>query len=252
MIEAKKYDEQFFMDIEKSAFDSAKIVLPIVKDFINPDSVVDIGCGTGMWLHVWDSVLGVKKYLGVEGPYVKKEMLKVPEEKVLFKDLKEQLNIEEKFDLVMSLEVAEHLPEDKAELFIENLVKLGDVVLFSAAIPGQGGTFHINEQYPEYWAKLFHSKGYVVLDAIRPFVWNSPQVDFWYKQNILLYVKKERLKNYPRLLEFEKSTFPDYLSRIHPVFFDLINRQLSQTRSIFGFVNWKWYTFKQRFKGTAK
>jgi hypothetical protein len=87
---------------------------------------------------------------------------------------------------VVSLEVAEHLPESSADTFIESLVAHGDVILFSAAVPGQGGQHHINEQWPEYWQQKFAKHGFYFHDTIRPLIWNNEKVNWWYRQNIFI------------------------------------------------------------------
>jgi hypothetical protein len=86
----------------------------------------------------------------------------------------------------VSLEVAEHLPESRAASFVADLCRLAPVVLFSAAIPGQGGTGHVNEQWPGYWADLFGARGYSVSGALRWRIWNDCRVCNWYSQNMLV------------------------------------------------------------------
>src|SRR5688572_17548557 len=118
MIEQQKYNAAFFKDLESSSQKSAREVLPIINEMIKPGSVVDIGCGTGEWLQVWNSVIGLTDIAGVEGPYLDKSLLKIPNEKMIFQDLKEKIQIDRTFDLAMSLEVAEHLPLSRAEFFV--------------------------------------------------------------------------------------------------------------------------------------
>jgi hypothetical protein len=89
------------------------------------------------------------------------------------------------------MEVAEHLPEARAEGLVGDLVRLAPVVLFSAAIPGQGGTGHINEQYLSYWVNHFAARDYVLLDFIRPSLWNDERCDWWYRQNVVLFAHKD-------------------------------------------------------------
>ena len=72
-------------------------------------------------------------------------------------------------------------------------------MLFSAAIPGQPGTHHINEQFPWYWQKLFARHGYVALDVVRPRVRHNPAVEPWYSQNVLLYMARARYEGSPQL-----------------------------------------------------
>ncbi|MBA3441204.1 MAG: hypothetical protein H0T92_15175 [Pyrinomonadaceae bacterium] len=146
-------------------------------------------------------------------------MLQIPVEDFLKFDLQKPLRLDRQFDLVVSLEVAEHLPSQCAETFTDSLVSLGEIVLFSAAIPFQGGTHHVNEQWPDYWVKIFQERGYVAIDCIRKRVWQNPNVEWWYAQNILLFVKENCLENYPALkAEFEK-TNPSQLSIVHPEHF---------------------------------
>ena len=129
-------------------------------------------------------------------------------------ELKSVLN--RRFGLVESLEVAEHLSPKRADSFIEDLTNLGDVILFSAAIAGQGGTHHINEQMQSYWAKKFENLGYVGIDYIRPLIWNNSSVEWWYRQNILIYCKLSELRYYPKLYKFYISNPTVVYDVIHP------------------------------------
>ena len=94
------------------------------------------------------------------------------------------------FDIAQSLEVAEHLYEQYASNFIQLLTSLSDIVLFSAAIPYQGGTHHVNEQPPGYWVKLFAERDYQCFDILRLKLWQNQDIEAWYRQNIFLYVHK--------------------------------------------------------------
>ena len=248
MIESKHYSDNFYKDRSGGSYLSAKEVLPIVNEIFRPNSVIDFGCGMGDWLRVWNEELGVKNIKGVEGPYIPREKLSIDPEKVEFRDLKQPFSPEHRFDLAMSLEVGEHLPFQNAEDFILSLTSSSDVVLFSAAVQGQQGTYHINEQMPEYWARFFLNRGYVVVDYLRPKIWNNTKVEWWYKQNILLYIKKERLSDFPRLMEAYKNTSPDYLFRIHPDFFQYKLTQIEKTRSLIGYLRWRLYPVKKFLK----
>lgn len=245
MIEEKHYTDNFFTGHDEGAFSSARIVLPIVQKLVSPSSVIDIGCGVGNWLKVWRNDLNVADIQGVEGPYISKEVLQIPSEFVLLQDLKLPLQVSRKFDLAMSLEVAEHLPEAQADHFVKTLTGLSNVVLFSASIPGQDGTYHINEQVPEYWAKKFKEQGYVVIDCIRDQIWGNKQVEWWYQQNIFLYVKKEVLGNFPLLTEAAAKTNSDQLLRIHPDIYFYNFELAKKSKSIISFIRWKLYPIKK-------
>ena len=149
------YDEKFFRNLEKGSLQSAKEIVPLVVRFLQPASVVDVGCGTGAWLSVFKEQ-GIRDILGVDGDYVNLDSMFIPKEAFQPHDLTRPLKINRKFDLVVSLEVAEHLPSNCAETFVESLTGLGSVVIFSAAIPYQGGQNHVNEQWQDYWKKLFN------------------------------------------------------------------------------------------------
>jgi len=187
---------------------AARIILPLVFELVKPTSVLDVGCGLGTWLSVCDE-FGVKDYLGVDGDYVERAKLTILESKFLSADLRNRFTTKRKFDLVICLEVAEHLPESSADVLVDTIVEHGDSVLFSSAIPGQGGQNHINEQWVEYWQAKFEARGFYFHDVIRPKIWNNENVELWYRQNIFLIT---RYQPNPDLIS--------PLSIIHPELFE--------------------------------
>jgi SAM-dependent methyltransferase len=208
------YDEGFFAAQQEGSRRSARRIVPLVVEWIQPRTVVDVGCGVGTWLSVFREH-GIEEVCGIDGTYVV-EFLEIPHERFIAHDLTTALRLDRQFDLVVSLEVAEHLPSECAEAFVELLTRLGPVVLFSAAIPFQGGTHHLNEQWPDYWAALFDRYGYAVIDAVRPRVWQDPHVEWWYAQNTLLFVRRNRLADYPSLArEFDRTSLAR-LPLVHP------------------------------------
>lgn len=185
--EGRYYTAEFYRELAV-AQESARDVLPIVFECIKPLSVIDIGCGTGHWL-VAARELGVKEILGVDGAWVDKAELAIPAENFIAKDLTAALNLRRRFDLALSFEVGEHLPESAARTFVQSLCAASDVVAFSAAIPGQGGRHHLNEQWPSYWANLFRELEYDCFDYLRPRIWDNPRVEWYYAQNSLIFVR---------------------------------------------------------------
>lgn len=208
------YNDRFFDAITRQSLVSASVVLPILRTFLRPASVADVGCGTGSWLRAWMD-LGVRDVLGIDGSYVDPERLLIPREAFLPADLTSPIAAPRRFDLAMSLEVAEHLPIDRAESFVADLCRLADVVLFSAAVPYQGGTGHVNENWPEYWAMLFARQGYAPIDCVRPEVWLDPRVEPWYRQNTLIFAAEQSAALFPP--ETHAAGRP--LTRIHPELF---------------------------------
>jgi SAM-dependent methyltransferase len=165
-------------------------------------SAVDLGCGVGTWLHVLKQ-RGATELCGVDGGWVSKEHLKIRTDEFIEHDLSTDtwLDIDRAFDLAISLEVAEHLPYNSSGKFVELLTKLSDFVLFSAAIPGQGGVNHINEQWPNFWISLFENRDFVCFDVIRKNLWNDEAIPLWYRQNALLFARSNRVVD----LKFEGS-----------------------------------------------
>ncbi|WP_165958149.1 methyltransferase domain-containing protein [Segetibacter sp. 3557_3] len=171
---------------------AADIIVPYITGIFHPTSVVDIGCGIGTWLKVFENN-GITDMLGIDGHHVSDSgQLLIPADKFVATDLNtiDHKRFDRKFDLAICLEVAEHLQEAYADNLVNTLCSFSDVMLFSAAIPGQTGENHVNEQYPTYWAKKFLQHNYVFVDLIRPKFWNSPEVEWWYRQNAFVVVKR--------------------------------------------------------------
>ena len=252
MKEKKYYDKDFFAELEDGSYLSAKKILPLVQDVFNPSSVLDIGCGVGYWLQVWKEDLKVDDILGIEGTYMTNELFRIDTKYLKTADLKLPLNLSRKYDLVMSMEVAEHIPGNCADIFIDNLVKAGNIILFSAAIIGQIGTYHINEQMPEYWAKKFLSRDYVPVDYLRPKIWNDPQIQYWYRQNTLLFIRRSVLDDFPQLKFAAAATDPGFLVRIHPEKYFAYVDEANQLQTVQGFINYKLYRLKKWIKARIK
>lgn len=222
----RRYTADFHAGVAEAGRDAAGAIVPIVLELVELASVVDVGSGSGAWLAVF-AEHGVEDILGIDGGDIPSEQLQIPEERFLARDLAQPLTLDRRFDLAVSLEVAEHLPETAAAGFVASLVALAPVVLFSAAIPAQGGTSHLNEQWPEYWAAHFGREGYVAVDCIRRRVWSDRRVAFWYAQNTIVYVDEARLQDYPRLLSERLTHGAGQLSLVHP---DLYEKRVLSLR----------------------
>ena len=184
-----EYSQDFYSYIDAGSRRSARAVAALLRPEMKIDSLLDIGAGHGAWAAEWLAA-GVKTVLAVDGDYVRPDQLAIPKKAFRAHDLSTPLDLKKRFDLVQSLEVAEHLPADKAELFVDNLTRHGDVILFSAAVPHQGGEHHVNEQPPEYWRKKFAARGYKVFDFLRPRLAGLGEVMPWYRFNSYLYTNE--------------------------------------------------------------
>ena len=196
-------------------------IVPLIMRLVQPKSVLDVGCGTGTWLKVFEEN-GVTDYIGVDGNHVDQTILRIQQEHFVAHNLQHPLRLNRKFDLVVSLEVAEHLEEQFSDQFVESLIAHGEIILFSAAIPFQGGQNHLNEQWPEYWQEKFGRHGFSFHDQIRPEIWENKNVDWWYKQNIFLLMKKNKD-------EFHKSV----RTMVHPdLYRQIISNNLEYNTSL--------------------
>ena len=187
------YDTAFYWDNRYGSVNSAQRILYKLFQVLPHRSVVDFGCGTGTWLWVAQA-FGTEEVLGIDGDYIPRDMLMIPAENFSPADLENGYRVEKKYDLAMSLEVAEHLSENAADRFVDTLCNAADIVLFSAAHPGQGGDRHINEQPIEYWVTKFKEKGYQWID-VRALFKGDGNIKPWYRHNLALFVKNEQYEN---------------------------------------------------------
>lgn len=184
-------NSKFYHDDRLVSFHSAAVIVPVINALVKPASVIDLGCGSGSFLNQFKQH-GVKTVLGLDGEWANLSLVKqyLSEDEFAIVDLENFSVNGRRFDLAINLEVAEHLSEASADKHVENLTQLSNVILFSAAIPFQGGQNHINEQWPSYWAEKFRKHDYLFMDILRPIFWGNHQVEYWYQQNIFLVVKK--------------------------------------------------------------
>jgi SAM-dependent methyltransferase len=191
-----RYSDTFYRYLKTGSIRSASVVVPLVLRELSPVSVLDVGCGAGAWLSEYRK-FGIADYLGVDGAYVQLKSLLISAEHFQGQDVAQAFDLGRRFDIVQCLEVGEHLPAASSDTLIGNLTRHGDNVLFSAATPGQGGEFHINEQTFEYWRMLFARHGYKPFDLFRPMIKGVTTVESWYRHNIILYVAEEAIPALP-------------------------------------------------------
>lgn len=191
-MDGKIYNKKFHANREENTRKSATSILKIILSIYDVKSVCDVGGGIGVWDKEYIIQRGNAQHdvLLLDGDYIKSNDLVIPPNLFQVTDLEKPFESSRRFDLAISLEVAEHLRPQRAEGFVHDLTKLSDVILFSAAIFKQGGKGHLNEKPVSFWKDIFEKYGYIAFDVIRPNVQNDKDVLSWYKNNILVYVKK--------------------------------------------------------------
>ncbi len=244
-----KYNNFFYKDQMSGSLRSAHEVAKVLQQYFSPHSMLDVGCGVGTWIKAFSEYFPDLDYFGVDGAYVKEKDLVVEQKHFKGMDISEPFDLGKKFDLVISLEVGEHIAHQKASVFVENICRHGDFVMFSAAIPGQGGTFHVNEQFPEYWANLFEANGFVCVDFMRPLIWENKNIEYWYRQNMLVFVKPEKLAELHFLSEAVKTTRKNWIYKPHPELMQYKTSLVKQLLNPIGWAGYQWYKLKRKVLG---
>jgi hypothetical protein len=188
------YDSAFQNMAASGSAYAARRIISAIRTITPISSVADIGCARGTWLREWQAQ-AVDDVIGVDGDYVERSKLEIDLRRFVIRDLATPFDLGRQFDLVQSLEVAEHLPPERAASFVADLVTLSPVVLFSAAAPGQGGENHLNEQSAAYWQDLFRRHDYLAIDCLRPFLAKEMRIPAWYRYNLILYVKRDHIQH---------------------------------------------------------
>ena len=213
------YNAEFYNEQKYRSLRAAGIILPYLFQFYKPNSVVDIGCGSGSWLRA-SKDLGVETIHGVDieqTVFVPRDVSDIFD----FSNLTSQDEFvsSQKYDLAISLEVAEHLDPQNAVSFVKYLTSFSDVVLFSAAHPYQHGVHHVNCQPASYWSSLFNKEGFVCVDIMRRQLMFEPQLAdcYWYGQNSFLYIRSSCVELLNRLQDYISDVPVSYY---HQIIFD--------------------------------
>jgi SAM-dependent methyltransferase len=203
----------------------ARAALGVLFEASLPSSILDVGCGTGVWLRA-ALELGISDIYGIDGVTISEQNLRFPSTYFRRQDLRSIWDLGRRFEIVLCLEVAEHLLPEAAPCLIASLVQHSELIIFSAAAPAQAGQHHVNCQWPSYWQKMFNSYGYSCDDAVRWRLWENQAVEPWYRQNMFI----------ARYAPAEAGHEPRIRSVIHPKMlerkaFDLFSQERAQCMS---------------------
>jgi SAM-dependent methyltransferase len=196
MLEAHQYDDLFYRYQRAGAALSAARVLPVVRQHIGFRSVLDVGCGAGAWVKAHQD-MGIETCIGIDGDYVDRSVLLMERNNFHARDITRPFDLGRQFDIVQCLEVAEHVPCESSDTLIDNIVRHGRLVLFSAAPPGQGGEHHINERPYPFWRDAFLRRGFHLFDFVRPAIRDDAQIEPWYRFNVLFFAHQSAIGALP-------------------------------------------------------
>ncbi|CAM8619743.1 AdoMet_MTases domain containing protein [Candidatus Planktophila versatilis] len=189
-----RYTKNFYDSVSHRAIIPAQISSLVIAGSIEPNSVIDIGSGQGVWLRTISDVFPtVTRAVAIDiQPHQSPFFEELQSTSINFQFVESDFENfsrlpKENFDIAICLEVLEHLTPQTAVEVAEDIGRKCSFVIFSAAILGQGGTGHINERKFEYWMDLMREQGFVALDVFRPILSVSEDVPSYYKQNMMLF-----------------------------------------------------------------
>jgi len=228
------YNDAFYSNEAATSLRCANQVVPLLQDMFAPASVLDVGCGVGAFLRSF-SEGGVKECLGLDGDYVPQNQRMISSENFKAVDLSKPFDIGRRYDMIMSLEVGEHLDAAVADTFVSSICHHGDLVVFSAAIPVQMGDHHVNEQWQSYWVQKFRQCGFYAFDVVRPKIWANKDIEVYYKQNIIVFANEAAMRKYPFVLSAaELNKDPRCFDMVHP---ELYEARVGPYQSVVNFIS---------------
>lgn len=243
MIASKLPDFWVFGDIEKRKANAHKVLKPVFNILGVPASLLDIGGGAGSWCATAKD-LGVQRVCLVDACPPNQVIPELSHDEQVQANLEAGIPNMGRFDLAICIEVIEHLTDDAANRLIGQMASCTNFVLFSAAIPGQGGIGHISERFHDYWHAKFSLFQFETYDVVRPMLISSSDIASIHRQNLFLYAKKgcaHSLADLPQICEDMELIRAEHLKSLY-------NKEPIDLRTALGAIpNALTRTIKRRF-----
>lgn len=159
----------------------------VLMNYFEPESVIDFGCAVGAHLEPFHkNNIAVQ---GVEGNKKGIEYAVIPKKYISHHDLRKPFDSNRKYDLAISIEVAEHIPQQFDDVYVNSICASASNIVITAAPPGQGGTHHVNEQPNEYWIDKFERRGFSYRENANKELAAQFEVSnsTWVEENLLIF-----------------------------------------------------------------
>jgi hypothetical protein len=147
-------------------------------------TVLDLGCGDGSYVRYLNESPNIFMSTGVDGN---------PNTEILAgsncwqADLSQPLYLPKPIDLIVSLEVGEHIPVEYESVFLDNVVKYAKKwIILSWAVPGQGGDGHINCRDNDYIIEKMAQRGFII-NWEESFKLRAESSLSWFKNTLMVY-----------------------------------------------------------------
>jgi len=185
------YDKRYNDFLDAVASKSTPVMAATIERIFKPNSVIDVGCGAGTLLaQLKRDGLEVRGLEYSDAGIARCREKGVDVEKF---DLETDEAIEGSWDVTVSFEVAEHLPESLADNYVRVISQFSPIVIMSAATVGQGGLDHVNEQPHEYWIEKMKRQGFDYdrqsSNQVRE-EWAAKGVASWYVNNTMIFRRR--------------------------------------------------------------
>ena len=182
----KEYEKSYFGERMRFKNEVYPLMGNIFQEILDPKDVVDLGCGHGILMAGFSC-----ECVGIEASDEGFKQTKERGYEAHQIDLRLPLDLKRRFDLAVSIEVAEHLEEEYADIFVDNLISMSNRILVTASPRVE--RWHYNPQPKSYWIDKFSAKGFLLSEITNTLVETMRQKipkDRDYLYNNLMYFEK--------------------------------------------------------------